>query len=313
MNNLIKIMKKIKKTTLLEKILIIVIFCAIVFLINSHYNTESFDNKNTKKELIKKDGSEVFDEYYVSVYDDLVYDEIKNNYEVGRIINSNKPTRHSKVLDIGCGTGHHVYLLNTHKIKSVIGIDNSPAMIEQARENYPGNDFKLCSALDTMEFPADSFTHITCLNQTIYYIKDKKQLLKNCYQWLMPGGTLALHLLDIDKFDPIIPIARESGIITPDKRPTKSTVKFTTLDYISDFIVDKNIKTDTANMYESNAMFKEIFKFKDSNKKRVNEHKLYMPTQKSILNMAKRIGFIVKSQEEYEMKPHNYLYILEKP
>ena len=46
-----------------------------------------------------------------------------------------------------------------------------------------------------------------------------------------------------------------------------------------------------------------------------NEHELYMPTQKHILNLAKRAGFLLDSKldmvdVEYE---YQYLYILHKP
>ena len=54
---------------------------------------------------------------------------------------------------------------------------------------------------------ANSFSTITCFYFTIYYIKDKNTFLQNCYNWLMPGGYLVLHLVNRDKFDPILNVA----------------------------------------------------------------------------------------------------------
>ena len=56
-----------------------------------------------------------------------------------------------------------------------------------------------------MEFPADTFTHITCLYFTIYYIKDKRLFFENCFKWLKPHGVLVIHLVNMNKFDPILP------------------------------------------------------------------------------------------------------------
>ena len=313
------LIKKIKKSTLLEKIVtIFLIFLIIAMLSNIKFSSrEGFTN--TKKEFIRKSGSDIFDNFYVGIYDDLVYNELKNKYEVGKIINTKKPTRESKILDIGCGTGHHVNLFNEYKINNVIGIDNSPAMIKKAQENYPNSTFKLCNALNSIEFPSNTFTHITCLYFTLYYIKNKRLFFENCYNWLEPGGVLVIHLVDMNNFDPIIPVANPFVIVSPQtyakERITKSAVKFNTLDYKSDFKLDKNIHANTTELNKSNAMFKETLKFKDSNKVRINEHKLYMTSQKSILALARKVGFSLLSAEEmmkiqYE---NNYLYTLVKP
>ena len=51
------------------------------------------------------------------------------------------------------------------------------------------------------------------------------------------------------------------------------------------------------------------------NKARVNEHKLYMCSQQSILGTAKEVGFILKSHVEMKeiQYDYNYLYTLQKP
>ena len=39
---------------------------------------------------------------------------------------------------------------------------------------------------------------------TMYYVKNKIQLIKNCYNWLRPGGYFIVHLVNREMFDPII-------------------------------------------------------------------------------------------------------------
>ena len=57
------------------------------------------------------------------------------------------PRPGERILDLGCGTGHL-----TGKIAEagaeVVGIDNSEAMIEQARKNFPELRFEIADGTD---------------------------------------------------------------------------------------------------------------------------------------------------------------------
>lgn len=307
-----KLINRLKKISCLE-IIFFTLFIVLILVFLFKPEREGFVEE--KKEFIKKTGSDVFDEFYVDIYDSLVHDEKKNNYEIDRIFNSYK---NPIVLDIGSGTGHHVNLINNIENSQVIGIDNSPEMIKMAKQNYPDLDFRLADVLDTMQFPPNSFTHISCLYFTIYYIKNKQQFFENCYRWLKPNGVLVIHLVNMYKFDPIISVANPFVLVSPqsytDKRITESRVKFDKLDYKADFQIDESINTDTGNLSKPNAIFKEVFKF-NNKKSRINEHDLYMSSQKSILSMARDVGFILQSQEEMDgiQYENNYLYTLVKP
>lgn len=307
-----KLINRLKKISCLE-IIFFTLFIVLILVFLFKSEREGFVEE--KKGFIKKTGDDIFDEFYVDIYDSLVHDEKKNNYEIDRIF---KSRGNSTVLDVGSGTGHHVNLISKIKNNNVIGIDNSPAMIKMAKQNYPNLDFRLGNVIDTMQFPANTFSHITCLYFTIYYIKNKQQFFENCYRWLKPNGVLVIHLVNMYKFDPIIPVANPFVLVSPqsytDKRITESKVKFDKLDYKADFKIEENIQTDTANISEPNAIFKEVFKF-NNKKSRINEHNLYMSSQKSILSMARDVGFILQSQEEMDgiQYENNYLYTLVKP
>ena len=308
-----KFVNKLKKLSCLE-IIFFVLLITLIFIFLFKPKQEGF--VEVKKEFIRKTGKDIFDDFYVDIYDDLVYNEKKNSFEIERIFKDNKSN--PIVLDIGSGTGHHTELISKIPNSTVIGIDNSPAMIKFSKQKNPELDFRLASALDSMQFSPNSFSHITCLYFTIYYIKNKQLLLENCYKWLEPGGVLVLHLVNMYKFDPIVPIANPFVIVSPqsytDKRITESKVKFDMLDYKSDFKLDESIPTNTCKIDKPNAIFKETFKF-NNKKSRINEHNLYMSSQKSILALARDIGFILQSQEEMDgiQYENNYLYTLVKP
>jgi SAM-dependent methyltransferase len=303
---------KIKKISCLELILLL-LFIVLVFVF-LRPKREGF--VDVQKEFVRKSGDDVFDDFYVDIYDDLVHSDIKNRFEVKEIIKN--PDEQAMILDIGSGTGHHVNLFSQNN-NQAIGIDISPAMIKIAKQNYPELDFRLANALDTMQFAPETFSHISCLYFTIYYIQNKRLFIENCFKWLKPGGVLVLHLVNMNTFDPILPIANPFVVVSPqsytDNRITESKVDFNTLEYKSDFQLDQSVDPNSTILNEPNAIFKETIKFKDAKKTRINEHSMFMSSQKSILSLAREAGFILQSQKEMDriQYENNYLYTLVKP
>ena len=102
-----KLLKRILKISFIEIVLLIL----LLFLIHNYFTSNKEGFVEVKKEFIRKTGPDIFDNFYVSVYDDLVYSSNKNNYEVKRILGNSKD---AKILDIGSGTGHHVNLFNQY-------------------------------------------------------------------------------------------------------------------------------------------------------------------------------------------------------
>lgn len=307
--------KKVTQSSILEKIVLFFIILLTFKLLFTNRKVEGLTGKNS---IIKYSGSDVFNKEYVNIYDDLVYCKEKNVYEIN-IVNTNKKlTKKSSVLDIGCGTGHHVNLL-TEKSNTTLGIDISPEMIKKSQSNYPKCNFKVSNVLKTMEFSQGTFTHITCFYFTIYYIKDKEEFFKNCFYWLKPGGILVVHLVNIHKFDPILPPSNPLKFFTPQRyvknRITTSEVIFNNLNYKSDFILDKKININQNKLNAPNAIFKEKIKNNKSNKVVLNEHEMYMISQKNIVNIAQNTGFSVKSIDNMDEIQYNdnYLYTFIKP
>jgi SAM-dependent methyltransferase len=305
-----------KKTTLLHKILYFLALCvSISFMYNyGKQKAEGFEQPKTNEFKTSYDIPEIYDDFYATIYDDLVFNKNKNDYEIGTWIKHTSPTIDSVVLDIGSGTGHHVSSLKAHGYKSV-GIDVSPSMVKLAKETYPDLNFKIADALDSSIFKPDSFTHITCFYFTLYYIQNKKLFFQNCMKWLTPGGFLAVHIVNRDKFDPILPAGNPFTIVSPQKyakkRITTTTVKFDEFEYKSNFDMKETIETEDV----PNAIMKETFKNNKTGNVRQNEHKLYMLTQAEILDIAKSVGFIIDSKIDMLECQYDsqFVYILQKP
>jgi SAM-dependent methyltransferase len=312
-NIYIKIERYLKKMPISFCLLIIIVLMFILIYIYKIEKPvqEGFIN-NQKEDFLVKKGIELFDDFYVSIYDELFFKELVNEYEIGSISNITKPTNESNMLIIGSGTGHITDAFNKEGIK-VTGLDESKSMIKYSKNEYPSINFINDSPKKSMLFNEKHFTHILCLNMTMYYYKDKKQFLQNVYNWLMPGGYFVVQLVDKNKFDPVVPAAKPFILVNPqsvsEKRITKSTVIFNNFDYKSDFQVFPN----------DFVQFKETFKDNSTSvtspKTRQNIHKMWIPSKISIINMAKETGFITFAQVDLLMAQmeYQYLYVFQKP
>jgi SAM-dependent methyltransferase len=285
---------------------ILLMVLVMIFKPMNAYRAEGFEQND---QFLFKTGQDVYDDFYADIYDYLVFNNAKDEYEVGEIMNKTSASSESKILDIGCGTGHHVAELSGRSI-DVLGIDISPSMIKKAKQNYPDYKFEVKDATNSQIFQRDTFTHILCMYFTIYYIQDKGQFFENCYNWLMPGGYLIVHLVDRKNFDPILPPGNPLLYVSPQKyakeRITNTKVKFT------DFAYNANFDLDEQNNI---AKFTEKFKNDKDGKVRKHEQIMYMPDLSEIVNEAQSAGFVVEGKVDllncqYE---YQYLYIFTKP
>ena len=178
-------------------ILLLIIFY-LVFMRTE--KVESFVNTD----IVSSDN--IYDEFYSKIYDKLFTAPYKTEFEVNDLIESilsKMDKEKTKILDIGCGTGQHIKLLSDNDYK-VIGLDNSNEMLKIAKKNNPNNRFILGNALDKKQFNEQRFDLISCYYFTIYYFKDLRKILENVSFWLKEDGVFVVHLVNKDKFDPIL-------------------------------------------------------------------------------------------------------------
>jgi SAM-dependent methyltransferase len=283
----------------------ILIFMAVLLILIVFFKSFSITKKEGFQQtdnFLFKTGDEVYDNFYASIYDYLVFNNLKNNYEIGSIINSTSPDETSVIVDIGSGTGHHVSNFASKGL-NIMGIDISPSMVEEAKNKFPEYNFQVGDAMDASQLKYNSVTHILCLYFTLYYFKDKRQFFDNCMDWLMPGGYLIVHLVDRDRFDPILPPGNPLYIVSPQKyakeRISKTKITFNEFVYYSNFSMDKE---------NDIATFDEKFKFNDG-KVRKQQQKLYMEDVSTIVNIAQECGFIVQSKIDLVKCAYDYQYV----
>jgi len=254
--------------------------------------------------VLKRD-NQIYDSFYAMVYDDLYKTETRSDYEYKKIIEMTQPTEKSEFLDVGSGTGHLVNDLNNAGYHA-IGIDKSKAMINYSEKKFPDIDTKWGDVIDSMNYDKGVFTHITCMNFTIYHLEDKLTFFKNCYYWLMPNGYLIMHLVNRNKYNPIIPAANPPLLDNPQKysntRIKDSKINFIDFEYQNshDFKTDKRV------------IIKETFTDASTKNIRQNELTLYMENIDEIVNIAKKCGFIPHAQIKMINDEYQYIYIFER-
>lgn len=250
----------------------------------------------------------VYDEFYVSIYDQLFSDPSRIVYELNETSKQTKLNENAQVLDIGSATGHHLHAMKQYTT-FIEGIDKSKAMVQYARKKHADIKFTLGDATESILFEDESFTHITCFYFTLYHFRNKKEILSNIYRWLEPGGYFIVHLVNRKMFDPILAPANPLVMVSPQKyakkRITTSVIKFNDFSYHSEF------KLDDVN---DEAIFEEIFKYDDNGHVRKHVQHFHAPKLKTILEIAKDVGFniinkidMVECEYEYQ-----YIYIMQK-
>jgi SAM-dependent methyltransferase len=102
----------------------------------------------------------------------------------GDVVSLLKPQPGERILDVGCGTGHL-----TADIASAgaltFGIDASPAMIAQARQNFPKLQFQL---VDAAEFRSEPVYDAVFSNAALHWMLEPDRVAAAVAHALKPGG-----------------------------------------------------------------------------------------------------------------------------
>ncbi len=108
------------------------------------------------------------------------------------------------IVDIGCGPGNSTKVLrNVFPDASIVGIDNSPNMIEKAKSEHIDIDFRLCDALSL-----DGKYDLLFSNACLQWIPDHDTLIPSLMGKLNEGGILAVQV-PMNGDEPLFRLIRE--------------------------------------------------------------------------------------------------------
>jgi len=100
----------------------------------------------------------------------------------------------AKILDLGCGENVLQKMLQPYKYKLYVGVDISQIAIENASVSEDENTHFLCEDI-TKYIPKNKFDLII-FNESLYYIKDPKELLRRYRIYLNKGGIFLISMWD---------------------------------------------------------------------------------------------------------------------
>jgi len=100
------------------------------------------------------------------------------------------PQPGERILDLGCGTGHLTAQI-AERGAEVLGIDSSPAMIGQARQNYPKLKFSLADARQ-LQLP-EPFDAVFS-NAALHWVPEASAVVARVAAALKPGGRFVLEM-----------------------------------------------------------------------------------------------------------------------
>jgi ubiquinone/menaquinone biosynthesis C-methylase UbiE len=256
-----------------------------------------------------EDVAKIYDSTYASIYDMLWHPNEKLKYErvsIQDISLADQQTTSVKVADLCCGTAPNACWFKELGV-DYTGVDISESMIEQARKACPKASFQTGNVLDVHLFPQKSKSHCLLTGFSIYEFQNPKIVSDNAYQWLKPDGYFIVHMVDPDKFDPLLDLASPFAAFSLQKysidRVTDSVIYFDKFKYTGKFSKKKD---------DDNASFDEIFSYYDKTsnngvKYRENKHRLNMPSKERLIDIIKTSGFrhvenvdLVRCGREYQ-------------
>lgn len=298
---------------LLLAFILAVFVCAQTFSLGAK-GLEGFQQMN-RFEVKRGGDSQTYDDFYADIHDKLYRVAERTKYESEIVFTNTQMDEGSRVLELGCGTGHLATDLAKMGVQSIVAADRSKAMATRASSNIHklnGNSninvqvkvqtLDERAMEDPMQFEKGQFTHILALNRELYKHKDKIAFFRKCNHWLVPGGYLIVHILDPMEFDAIVPLAKTSAY----KSKSRQEVKMSVIN-----MIDMEYK-NTYEYDEKTTILKQVETMTDgaSGKVRQNEHAFFMDNR--ALQHAQYAGFSIIGEYTYENDNGQRIVIMRK-
>lgn len=233
------------------------------------------------EKFITKRGDDAKDAFYAEVYDLLYQPEKRVPFELKTILSLTQASDASVFLDVGSGTG---YLVNelTHLGYNAYGMDKSKDMVAYSEKKYPETVVNYGDVLDALNYESATFSHILCMNSTIYELQDKVRFFQNCRTWLKRGGHLILHLVEPKKMN-VAPVGSKTPMYLRENQSVDSLIDYGEFKYRVAYKLDRS---------GTEATKTETFYDNASGHIRQNEQTLYFTPLQDILTIANYTGFI---------------------
>ncbi|MFJ1549895.1 class I SAM-dependent methyltransferase [Streptomyces sp. NPDC088246] len=132
-------------------------------------------------------------------YERAFADSATHHASLNRLLEHIAP--HSRVLDVGCGTGRPTAQTLVDAGHDVLGVDVSPVMVDLAARQVPGASFE-CADIRELPLGEGSFDAICVYFSLLQMSRDEQsRLLGKLGRLLVPGGHLVVATVPLDVED----------------------------------------------------------------------------------------------------------------
>jgi ubiquinone/menaquinone biosynthesis C-methylase UbiE len=291
---------------------IILFLVGLVILMNMVSLWPAREGFEDGKSVSLEDPEKYNDSLYASIYKALWHSHEKLKFEqvsFQDLALAEWSTANVKVLDLACGIAPHACWFKEMGVQYT-GVDNSSDMLEQARKDCPSKFIKGDITSPSI-FPPKSYSHTFLLGFAIYVFPNSKVIFDNAYLWTQPGGVFVVHMVEPDKYDPLLDLSSPFAAFSLQKysseRQTKSEVFFDEFKYTGTFYK----KTD-----DDDATFTEVLTYYDREnspnniKYREQKQQWTMPSVERLIEVAKTSGFRLKEKVHLVSSGREYQYLV---
>lgn len=274
-----------------EVLIIFLLLLYVFFYYQAKYGIESFSTmKKNNYYNQMTDYKDIYDDFYGFYYDDLFY---QKEYYILICESILKHINHvfNNHLCIGIKHRGHINELLKKNMKTT-SVSKSKSIVNVCKYKYPNNSYQYIPEYDMNPFVFDenSFTHISCIDNELYYIENLSSFMYNCHKWLMMKGFLIIQCYH-SKSD-----LKKSFLKIGDN----SSLRVQT-------VYSHNFKDFPSS---SNLVLTETIQPNTKNQQRKNIHTLFFYQKEYIENVANE--FSIEKQEEIQLSSNECLLIFQK-
>lgn len=277
--------------------LIVLIFLFIVYCVKTQLKTEGFAQWSVEERgsfdekyfSTMTSYNEIYDDFFAFYYDELVGEHTVYQTEAA-LISTHFGNVYNNVLNIGIKHGGEMHkYINRDSSPHVKSVSLSKSVIKRCKYNNPNYEGEYEHVTDLQYpflFDPHSFTHISLLENEIYYCENIRELLYNISEWITHKGYLFIELFK-----------NENNMIEEfkDKRSE-----------ISQFTYSSTITKTTQNSFT----LVDTIKPKYKHQTRKNIHNLYFYSNEYIEYICKELGLFII--DKTNISDHKMMFIFQK-
>ena len=252
-----------------EILLTLLILVYILLWYKNRYYQESFTTMEEDKYFINAHTYEaIYDDFYGFIYDDLFYQ--KEYYlSLCEVLLQYLNSVYNNHLCIGIKHGGHINEILKNNMNTT-SISRSSALVNICKHHYPSNDYKYIPTIETNPYIFDEheFTHISLIDNELYYLSNLPGFFYNCSRWLILKGYLFIQCYHnkADLKSSFIKVGENSSVRT------------------------KTVYTHEFRDYQNNHSFSLLETLKNKKKERNNRHTLFFYQKEYIESVGTEFG-----------------------